>query len=1029
MLRGSLRSESVRALFILPFVQKGNCHMFHVIRRPLISWLAFGLLVAHFTTALADETVVPVTKPPVTEPPIAADGDKEFVSLTAADVEYFETNVRPLLAKHCYECHLVEAGELKGGLSLHNRAGWAVGGESGPAIVPGKPDESLLIEAVRYESYEMPPKGKLSDGDISILEEWVRRGAPDPRSGEFKAPKPSQIDFEKERQFWAFQRPLKHHPPEVQNSAWPNDSIDFFTLSKLEAEGLVPAADADAATWLRRITFDLTGLPPTVEEHETFMADPTSDVINGDARQKVVDRLLVSEQFGVHWGRHWLDVARYADSNGGDFNATFYNAWRYRNYVVNSFNNDKPYDQFVREQLAGDLLPAASDDLRTEQLVGSTFLMLGVKMLSERDKNKLTMDVVDEQIDTAGKAFLGMTLGCARCHDHKFDPIPTADYYSLAGIFRSTVTLEGESQQYVSTWIETPLPVSDEVTQQIADHTETVKQMKADIAAGKKDLQLLEKKIQSGGTTNGVIVVDNDDAKLIGNWPTSSLSPVRVGAAYLRDDRVGKGEKSVTWTTSIPKAGKYEVRVSYPGKGGCDSRVPFTVRYAGGEERIFVDQSKPAPIDGLFCSLGTFDFNSDSAATVIVSNEGTTDHVLADAVQFIPPGHAIPVVGDPAATESLAMMQEKSRQLKESIKEQEASLKTAEKTGPKTPAVMAPRESPKIDDCEILVRGELAHPGKKMERGFLQVVNTGLSRVERKDQSGRVELADWITGANHPLTARVMVNRIWQHLLGEGIVRSIDNFGHLGETPSHQELLDTLSVEFVENGWSIKSLIRRIALSRTYGMSTTYNESSFLKDPDNRLLWHANRKRIPAESLRDSMLQISGELDLTAAESPVADLNALAIDNSNQNSSGRQTDAVKRSLYLPIVRNELPGFLVTFDFADPDIVTGRRPETNVPAQALYLMNSPFVKDRAAKISEELLGKSRASGETAVEPDDNAICVAAFRQILGRQPAENETTRMVGYVRELTTDQPESRSKAWIEAIQALLASTEFRMLE
>lgn len=947
--------------------------------------------------------------------------------LNAADVDFFESNVRPLLAKHCFECHSIDSGELKGGLSLHNRAGWATGGESGPAIVAGKPDESLLIEAVRYESYEMPPKGKLSDGEIRILEEWVRRGAPDPRSGESKAPTTARIDFEKERQFWAFQPPEQHHPPDVQNSVWPSDSIDFFVLSTLEANGLVPAADANAATWLRRISYDLTGLPPTVEELNAFLAEPTSSVINGDARQKTVDRLLASDQFGVHWGRHWLDVARYADSNGGDFNATFYNAWRYRNYVVNSFNNDKPYDQFVREQLAGDLLPAANEDQRTEQLVGSTFLMLGVKMLSERDKGKLTMDVVDEQIDTAGKTFLGMTLGCARCHDHKFDPIPTSDYYSLAGIFRSTVTLEGESQQYVSTWVETPLPVSDEVAQQIAQHSATVKQMKSDLDGAKKNLQSLEKQLALAGSAKGAILLDNDAAKLVGNWPSSSLSPVRIGATYLRDDRVGKGEKSVTWTTTVPKAGKYEVRVSYPGKGGCDSKVPFTVKFAAGEERVLVDQSKPAPIDGLFCSLGMFEFDTNSGATVMVSNDGTTDHVLADAVQFIPQGEALPSDGE--LTESLAAMKQEADQLKESIKQQESSLKIAEKNGPKAPAVMAPREAPQIGDCEILVRGELTHPGPKVERGFLQVVKTGPDRVERKDQSGRAELADWIISANHPLTARVMVNRIWQHMLGEGIVRSVDNFGHLGELPSHQELLDTLAVEFVNNRWSVKSLIRRIALSRTYAMGPAYDESSFLKDPDNRLLWHANRKRIPAESLRDSMLLISGELDLTADESPVAGLGALAIDNSSQNSSGRQTDAVKRSLYLPIVRNELPGFLITFDFADPDIVTGRRSETNVPAQALYLMNSDFVKDRAAKITQRLLTGTQPSAETNNTPDDAVVCVTAFLQILGRQPTEHEIARMTDYVHELTTEQPESRVKAWTEAIQTLLASTEFRMLE
>ena len=961
------------------------------------------------------------------EESVATTDVKDPGTLNPADVEFFETNVRPLLAKHCFECHSADAGELKGGLSLHNRAGWATGGESGAAIVPGKPEESLLIAAVQYESYEMPPKGKLLDSEISVLEEWVRRGAPDPRSGDFKAPITAQIDFEKERQFWAFQAPVKHHPPDVQNSAWPTDAIDFFILSKLEAEGLVPAADSVAATWLRRITFDLTGLPPTVEELKMFLADPTSDVIKGDARRKIVERLLASEQFGVHWGRHWLDVARYADSNGGDFNATFYNAWRYRNYVVNSFNNDKPYDQFVHEQIAGDLLPAANEIKRTEQLVGSTFLMLGVKMLSERDKNKLTMDVVDEQIDTAGKAFLGMTLGCARCHDHKFDPIPTADYYSLAGIFRSTVTLEGESQQYVSTWVETPLPVSDEVTQQIAQHTSAVKQMKTDLDGAKKDLQSLEKQLALAGTAKGVILLDNDVAELVGHWPSSSLSPARVGATYLRDDRVGKGEKSVTWTTTVQKAGKYEVRVSYPGKGGCDARVPFTVKFAGGEERILVDQSKPAPIDGLFCSLGTFDFEAGSSAAVTVSNEGTTDHVLADAVQFIPQGEAAP--SDDDSTESLAAMKQQTEPLKESIKQQEASLKAAEKNGPKAPVVMAPREAPQIGNCEVLVRGELNHPGPIVERGFLQVVNTRPGRVERKDQSGRIELADWMTGANHPLTARVMVNRIWQHLLGEGIVRSVDNFGHLGEMPSHQELLDTLAVEFIDNGWSVKSLIRRIALSRTYAMSTAYDESTFIKDPDNRLLWHANRKRIPAESLRDSMLQISGELDLTSDASPVASLGALAIDNSSQNSSGRQTDAVKRSLYLPIVRNELPGFLVTFDFADPDIVTGRRSETNVPAQALFLLNSDFVKDRAAKITERLLAGSLPAAQTAELPDDATVCVAAFRQILCRQPTEHDIARMTDYVRELTTDQPEARVQAWTEAIQALLASTEFRMLE
>ena len=943
----------------------------------------------------------------------------------ADEYAWFEQNVRPLLVKHCYECHSPSAAsELKGGLALHNRAGWMAGGDSGAAIVPGEPDQSLLIESVRYESYEMPPRGKLSDSEIAILEEWVRRGAPDPRDGEYNPQSKSGIDFDKSREFWAFQPPAAHHPPDVENSAWPRDAIDFFVLSMLEQNSMQPAADADPTTWLRRITFDLIGLPPTLEEQDAFLKgsdDPA--LINGLARQRVVDRLLSSPQFGVHWGRHWLDVARYADSNGGDFNATFYNAWRYRNYVVDAFNSDKPFDQFVREQLAGDLLSADSDQQRAEQLIASSFLMIGNKMLSERDKAKLTMDVVDEQIDTTGKAFLGMTLGCARCHDHKFDPIPTQDYYSLAGIFRSTVTLEGESQQYVSTWVETPLPMSDAQSRKIADHQNHVKQLKGAVQAAKKELQRLEKEIALAGSAKGSILLDNEAATLVGKWPSSSLAPSRIGATYLRDDREDKGRKFVIWTPDIKKAGRYEVRVSYPGKSGCDQRVPYTVRFDGGEQRVLVDQSKPAPIDGLFCSLGTFEFAAGTAGSVTVSTEGTTDFVLADAVQLIAQdGVASSADADEQAVQQLAGMQKQLDDLKTSLKKQETELKAAEKNGPKPPAAMAAREASEIDDCEVLVRGELAHPGPKVPRGFLQVVASGTSRVERKDQSGRLELASWIATTDNPLTSRVIVNRVWQHMLGEGIVRSVDNFGHLGERPSHPQLLDTLAVEFMQNGWSIKQLIRRIALTRSYAMGTGYNGDHFNQDPDNRMLWRAHRKRLTAESLRDSLLMFSGQLDTTPGQSPVAELGALAIDNSKQGGSGRKTDAVKRSLYLPVVRNELPDFMVTFDFADPDIVTGRRPETNVPAQAMYLMNNPFVKDQASLVAKRLLAT------VAAESDDQnrQICAAAFRQILCRAPIESELVTITAYLDNRSEEEPQ---EVWTEVIQTLFASTEFRMLE
>ncbi len=795
---------------------------------------------------------------------------EDSVRPTADELAFFESRIRPLLVRHCYSCHSAESKEIKGGLSLHNRAGWMTGGESGPAIVPGQPEESLLISAVKYESYKMPPQGKLPDADIETLTQWIKMGAPDPRTEPSSVPQsPAGIDIEKGRQFWAFQPPVAHAPPTVENQAWPRDAIDNFILERLERHQLQPAGDADRLTWLRRITFDLTGLAASITEQDTFLAD-SSDT----AREKVVDRLLASSQFGVHWGRHWLDVARYADSNGSDFNATYYNAWRYRNYVVDSFNQDRPYDQFVREQLAGDLLPAASEEQKEQQLTATTFLMIGAKMLSERNKEKLVMDVVDEQIDTVGRAFMGMTLGCARCHDHKFDPIPTADYYALAGIFRSTVVLEGESQAYVSTWVETPLPVPAELAEAIKQHQLKKEQLTAELAALKKELA------------------------------------------------------------------------------------------AATEQKATSGQADPA----------------------------------ADA-------------------------------LKENVKKKEAELREHDKSAPQPPKVMAAREAPTIGDCEIFVRGEVSHRGPVVNRGFLQVVSNGSAHLQQKNESGRRELAEWIARPDHPLTARVMVNRIWQNLLGEGLVRSVDNFGHLGELPSHGELLDTLAADFVDSGFSVKSIVRRIALSRTYAMSTYFDEQAFTKDPDNRLLWRAHRKRVPAESLRDAMLQVSGSLDLTAAESPVANLGALAVDNSKQASSGQSANSSRRSLYLPIVRNELPAFLVVFDFADPDIVTGRRPETNVPAQAMFLMNNPFVKEQAKRTAERLLAESRAETEQDSETADLQLAEMVMRVVVGRVPTETERKQLTDYVQSVCQDDASRRSQAWSEVIQVLFASTEFRMLD
>ncbi|MCC7420289.1 MAG: DUF1553 domain-containing protein [Planctomycetaceae bacterium] len=952
-------------------------------------------------------------------PAIAHSAEKDAAPADREGIEYFETHIRPLLVKRCYECHSAEAKELKGGLALDTRSGWAAGGDSGPAIVPGKPDESHLIAAVRYQSFEMPPKGRLPEAEIALLVKWVERGAPDPRDGTTpaKAEAATAIDFDKARQFWAFQLPEARRAPAVQNADWPADDLDRHILARLEDRGLQPSPDADRATWLRRVTQDLTGLPPRPVDLEDFLADSRAD-----ATARVVDRLLASPEFGVHWGRHWLDVARYADSNGSDFNATFFNAWRYRNYVIDAFNDDKPYVDFVREQIAGDLLPAATDEQRERQLVATSFLMVGAKMLSERDKSKLTMDVVDEQIDTVGKAFLGMTLGCARCHDHKFDPIPTEDYYALAGIFRSTVTLEGESQQYVSTWVETPLAIPPELAEKLSQHKVVRDELAGKVAASKKALKAAQDELARLNMASTGVVVDDAAATFVGQWKASKSSSQYVGAGYRHDEKSGKGEKSVCWTPDIPEAGEYEVQIAFAAGNGRDTAVPVVVRHADGESDFKIDQTRTPAIDKLFHPLGKFRFEKGKAGSVTLSNAGTTEYVIADAVRFVA------VAGNsgqaPEATASEVAERERLNKLVAEhgadVKKLEAEMKTLDQRGPKPPTAMAAREAREIGDCAICIRGEVSRPGKKVDRGFLRVMSDRGSLIERKTESGRRELADWIARPDHPLTARVMVNRIWQNMLGEGLVRSVDNFGHLGETPSHPELLETLAVQFVESGWSVKSLVRRIALSRTYGQSSQFNPRAFEIDADNRLLWRAHRKRVPAESLRDAILLVSGQLDSRPAGSPVEGLGLLAIDNSKQDASGRKADSALRSVYLPIIRNELPSFLTVFDFADPDVVTGRRPVTNVPAQSLFLLNSPFVKQQARTTAVRLLAETE---------DDSAVVDRAYPAILARAPSDKERERILAYLAEVIDGQSSRRTDAWTQVIQSLFASTEFRLLD
>ncbi|MEZ5942355.1 MAG: DUF1553 domain-containing protein [Planctomycetaceae bacterium] len=932
--------------------------------------------------------------------------------------DFFEKKIRPVLATHCYECHSAAAGKAKGGLYLDTRAGIRKGGESGPAVVPENADEGTLLGALTHETFEMPPDKKLPQHIVDDFRKWIELGAPDPREGGVVPTVASGIDFDEAREFWAFQPPQAGATPEVQNRDWPLNDIDHYVLHELEKAGLAPASDASRRALIRRLSFDLTGLPPSPEQTQEFVDDESPLAV-----EHLVDRLLASPQFGEHWGRHWLDVARYADSNGGDINLTYPNAWRYRDYVINAFNNDKPFNEFVREQIAGDLLPATDDAQRAEQLIASGYLVVGPKMLSERDKEKLHMDVVDEQLDSIGKTFMGLTLGCARCHDHKFDPIPTHDYYALAGILRSTVTVEGirMNNVNVSGWIERPLPIEPEHAKALEDHKTAVAETEKQIAELKK---LLGTKSKEKGdvTVDSLvgIVLDNDNAELVGEWKSSSLTFPFVGAGYIHDNRESKGEKRATYRPQIETAGEYEVRISYSPGGGREKEVPVRIVHRDGTAELKLNQEEKPTLGGVFKVLGRFPFDAGMEGRVEIETTGTSNFVILDAVQFVP-------VEQLVESPELVFKEQQDPKLIEDVKEKREQLAALEKdlaelkksAPPPAPMAMAASDREDVGDCEICIRGEPHNRGKAVPRGFLTIAPPTEPVSVSVETSGRVELANYLASESNPLTARVTVNRVWAHLFGNGLVGSVDNFGTLGERPSHPELLDHLAVQFMADNWSTKKLIRSIVLSRTYQLSTEFNAEAAEFDPDNRLLWRHSRRRLGAESIRDAMLQISGSLDLTPGGSAVSGLGETAVANNQGEKKGelKGDTGQRRTIYQPIIRNDLPDYLTIFNFADPEVCTGQRSETTVPAQALWMLNSEFVRQQAQRIAEALpSGEGVAPGEQVDQ---------LYLQILGRPATTEETERARVFISEANSNQMDG----WAQLAQAMLASSEFRFVD
>lgn len=952
--------------------------------RPKLPLLALGLLLAISAAARAADDASP------------------------DDIAFFEKRIRPILIERCYECHSEEADKRKGGLWLDRKSGWASGGDSGPALVPGKPDESLIMEMISYVDPDiaMPPKEKLPDQEIAWLKEWIERGAPDPREGASAVVAESTIDIEAGREFWSFQPITKPKPPAAAAPDHATD-IDKFIVAKLAEKNLELSPDADPEALLRRLTLVLTGLPPTVEEQDRFL--------NGEESfEEAVDRLLDSHAFAERWGRHWLDISRYADTSGGGRAMALPEAWRFRDYVIDAFDNDKPLSEMIREHVAGDLLPFENRDQRASQLTASGFLVLGPHNYENQDKEMLDLEIADEQMDTIGRAFMGMTIGCARCHDHKFDPIPTADYYALAGIFLST---DSVTHSNVSKWHLEPYPATDEEKAALASFKEKEAALKKKIDDVKKEQRALGKMdVDRKGNSVPIadlagIVVDDVDAKLVGDWMKSTSQQRWIDASYIHDKTEKKGEKSVEFRPKVEKRGRYEVRIAYSSGTNRSAKVPITIRHAEGETKKLLNQKQKPQFDNLMTSMGVYTFEAGEVV-IRITTSGTDDGVvIADGVQLLQEGAPGLIAEEDKKKEAKDEKSEQDQQLLADLekkqKDLEAELKELAKTKPKEPMIMAAADKPKVADTPIRIRGITRNFGPMAPRGVLQVtLPEESSAVLIPDGvSGRLELADWLVSDGNPLTARVMANRIWQHLFGEGIVPTPDNFGTTGRPPTHPELLDFLATSLKESGWSTKTLVKQIVLSKTWRQATGEPAAA---DPENSLLSYYPRRRKDAETLRDSILAVSGNLD-SARGGP-------SLPAGFKSEFGYKFQSKKRTVYIPVFRNQPHEIQAAFDFANPNFVIGKRSQGTIPTQALYITNSDEIHEQAKLAAEQLLKDAPdANAETRIE--------LAWRKALGRKPLEEEKQLALSFV----GDQPDSPD-AWAGVMRGLFASVDFQWI-
>jgi hypothetical protein len=1077
----------------------------------------------------------------------------------AADVEFFEKQVRPLLVARCHECH---AGDKhKGNLRLDAREAVLQGGDTGAAIVPGKPDESLLVDAIRYgETYQMPPKGRLPDEEIAVLEDWVRRGAPWPAQqapSSASAAGPSTFDFATRAQHWCFQPLADTSPPTVTDMTWPRSGIDQFILAGLEARGFVPAAPTDKRTWLRRVTYDLIGLPPVPADIDDFLADDQES-----AYEKVVDRLLASPHYGERQARHWLDLTRFAETYGHEHDFEIPNAYQYRDYMIRALNADVPYDRLLVEHLAGDLLPGPRRNPAehfNESIIGTAFFFFGEARHSPVDVREDEAVRVDNQLDVFAKTFLALTLGCARCHDHKFDAITQRDYYALAGYLQSSryqqAFLDDPPQ---SSPPETAQPIveltrlRDRQREVFADYLQQACRLQVDHLAAKllasdnrSDWQihrLAEADARPSDVWHawqnlagvnipqdtaefacrravfGTKLVEHQalearasvafadfDGPTFGDWMPTGMAfgncPARaadvttathdagstdlpmglvgVSAAHsgLLAEKLQGVLRSPTFTIEHPKifyrlwGTSGQVRLIVDGLQLIQDPIYGGLKFAPGglaphwheqnvekwvghrayieliddgdgwlalDQVVFADQPPQAPGPNALIAKVAYDPTIQSAAELanayqrifteslewwLATPRAAADDTSHDRCAIVDAlagwsADKRTAPADQGAAGQSALVTDQARNAWAKIKAQRDQI---------CAALPAPRRSLAMaegtpEDEHVFIRGNHRTLGPEVARRNLQVLG-GEQRPAPRNASGRLELAEGLVDGTQPLVPRVMVNRIWQRHFGRGIVSTPDDFGAMGQAPTHPELLDWLAAEFMRQGWSIKALDRLIVLSSAYRMSNAASPAALAADPDNRSWHHVPRRRLDAECIRDAVLAVSGRLDQTMYGPGVAPyLTQFMSGRGRPKESGPLDGLGRRSIYLKVRRNFLSPMLLAFDYPTPFTTIGRRTVSNVPSQALVMLNSPFVAEQALIWAQRI--------QALPELSDTERVSAMYREALGRAPDEDELSTVARFLaaqRELyDTD---SEQHAWADLAHVLFNAKEFVFVE